>query len=489
MEQTTCCQTDVESIMRRLKGGNTPYTQPKPQLSPLPSTSSEVSELKTIVKTLGAKLKDAYQELADNNAALSSSEQIQHSLKQAIEQLKASLSSKTQEFETAENELQQRSLTIEQLERDLVNVRSKASTPLPSPDLANLRDELLAIRAEQLNWHEERKRLETLLEQEHHKGRSETSNTNGQLVRLAMGCKQLEEEIHSLKCERAATLRQFNQYKDLSEESQKALAAEREKGHEREEALASSTRTIQELLDTIEKNKTAINALNEAQEEAAHKEDSLLAEISLERASLAKEKAACEALSISLNAANESFHALSSQLEQERRLFHETDEKCMLFQKEKEAADTRVKEVEELLIIKLQTISDLEEQLGEAITQCDDTEHRAVNSEEGAARLAEDLHKMTEARDSLHDKGLKLEQQLGRTSAENAELKKRSEAFERMKKVIVEASSHAHAILRTLDGSTKPTPAISQLVEELSIHPQEQERSLFEERFEQHELF
>lgn len=121
------------------------------------------------------------------------------------------------------------------------------------------------------------------------------------------------------------------------------------------------------------------------------------------------------------------------------------------------------------------------------MTRCDDGEHRAAASERHAAALAEELQKSVEARDALHEKALKLEQQLGRTTTENAELKKRTEAYERLKKTLSDASAQAHTLLRTLDPGAKPALSISSLVEELCIKPQE--RPVSEERFEQHELF
>ena len=92
------------------------------------------------------------------------------------------------------------------------------------------------------------------------------------------------------------------------------------------------------------------------------------------------------------------------------------------------------------------------------------------------------MQQLTEARDTFREKALSLEQQLGRSVSENTDLKKRTELFERLKKSSIEASSHAQAILRVLGHSNKPQPS-----EEVSYR--EPDRSLFEEHFEQHELF
>jgi DNA repair exonuclease SbcCD ATPase subunit len=304
-----------------------------------------------------------------------------------------------------------------------------------------------------------------------------------------MSTKQLEEETQSLRCERAATIRQFNQLRDLHEGTRKTLELEREKLQQKEEALAESATTIQGLIDTIEAQKKNLEILAAEKEISANQETDLLSQISQASASLVQEKATCDALSISLKAANDSFHSLSLQLEQERHVLHDMDERCSLLNKEKETAEARVREVEELLITKIQSISDLEEELGDAIARGDDMEHRVHVSEQRAEGLTDDLQTTKQERDSLHEKGLQLEQHLGRMTTENAELKKRTEIFERLKKGITEASFHAHAILRACDTGPKPLSARAFPGEELSVNPPEHERSLFEERFEQHELF
>jgi chromosome segregation ATPase len=297
-----------------------------------------------------------------------------------------------------------------------------------------------------------------------------------------MNCKQLEEEVHSLKCERAATTRQFALIKELNEEAQKAIIIERDKVRSTQEALEISNRTVQESIGTIAEQKNQVQALLSQKEEGLRHEGELSAKITELNTALAKEKTAFEDLSIALKAAEESRTALHLQLEQERRSAQEAAQQAAMAMREKEAAEHRVKEVEELLIAKVQTMSDLEEQLGEAITDGEAFESRALCAEENVKGLTADLQKMTEGRDELHQRGLALEQQLAKASTENAELKKRSESFERLKKSVLEASSHAHAILKTFGSSPKSRPIAEDFAEE-------QERPLFEEHFEQHELF
>lgn len=490
MEQTTYSKTNVETIMQRLRGQKTPYASPKVQpIPPLLSSSSDTGELKTIVKILGTKLKEAYQALSERHDTIHSLEQVNKELSSTAEQMKESLLSKNLQLSASHTEVEEAKFTVEQLEKQLVDERAKKINPPPSPDLPLLREELLTLRSEQVTWQESRKRLESALEQERARGRSEASTSNSHLVRLAMTTKMLEEEIHSLKCERAATIRQFTQLKELNEETKKNLDGEKEKFRQKEEALAASTTTIQELIDTLEKQKKNLESLMREKEMAAEKEATLSSQISHLNSALSQEKASTSALSTSLKAANESFQSLSLQYEQERQLIHELEEKSALLLKEKETAESRVKEVEELLIAKLQSMSQLEEELGDALTRCDDLEHKVQTLEQHEKSLVEDLQKTITDRDTLREKAQELEQKLGQATTENEELKKKAELFERLKKSVAEASQHAHAILRTFGPGTKPSPAETTPCEPLLLPSKDGERSLVEEQFEQHELF
>ena len=493
--------------MRRLRGQGTPYTPPATAYPTPPSVSNqEVEELKQAVRALGAKLKSTYDTLATketeaqaksqkNQELADSVQHIQTLLKAKEEELDRVVSSEHQtatallEAQTALKELdrvvsseRQTAAALLEAQAALEEIKSKREAP-PS-DLTSLQDEVAALKARETEWQEEKRTLEAFLERERQRRSSDNSNTNGQMVRLAMACKQLEEEAHSLRCERAATLREFNQIKEQLEEALRTLSSERELKATAEGLIESDKQTIQELKAAIETHAASIHALTLEKEAAVQRDASYLSTISELNVTIAKGKANVEAVNASLTVAEENRAALHVQLEQERQSSTEAREAQSRALKEKEAAEARVREVEELLITKLQTIADQEEQLGEALSKGEDLEHRALTAEKDVERLTADVQKYTGERDGFHEKALKLEQQLGRRSTENAELKKRTETFDRLKKSIAEASSHAHAILRTLGHGPKLQPS-----EELSYREPESERPLFEERFEQHELF
>jgi chromosome segregation ATPase len=488
MDQTACCQPSVESIMRRLRGQGTPYTPPviahtpPPAAPPVYKDTTEVEELKQAVKALGAKLKGTYDELATKEASLQASAQTNQELADSLQQLQAVLNAKEQELSKIASGGRQTTTALQEAKAALAELQNKESVPLS--ELNALKEEIAALKSKEEGWQEEKRTLETFLERERQQRRSDGSNTNGQLVRLAMTCKQLEEETHSLQCERAATLRQFNQTKEQLEETLRTLSSEQQLKAAAETLVESGKRAIEELQHTIEAHVASIHTLTVEKDAAAQRESSYLSTISELNVAVAKGRASIEALNASLATAEESRTSLHLQLEQEKHTLKEAQESLTKALKEKEAADARVKEVEELLITKLQNITELEEQLGEALSSGEDFEHRALTAEENIKTLNEDLKKLTEARDELHEKSLKLEQQLGRSTTENTELKKRMETFERLKKSVAEASSHAHAILRTLGHGPKPQPS-----EEIVYKEPEPERSLFEEHFEQHELF
>lgn len=488
MDQTACCQPNVESIMRRLRGQGTPYTPPvvtntpPPVVHTLHKDDSEVEELKQAAKALGTKLKATYDELARKEAALQTSAQTNQELADSLQELQAVLNAKEQELSKISSCEHQTTAALQEAKAALTELQGKGTVSLS--ELTALKEEITTLKAKEESWEEARRTLETSIERERQQRRSDGSNTNGQLVRLAMTCKQLEEETHSLQCERAATLRQFHQTKEQLEETLQALSSERQLKATAEKLVESGTQTIEELQRTIEARQASIHTLTVEKEAAAQREASYLSTISELNVAVAKGRASIEALNASLTTAEETRAVLHLQLEQERHALKESQESQNRALKEKEAADARVKEVEELLITKLQNITELEEQLGETQSCAEDFEHRALTAEESIKTLNEDVQKVTKERDELHEKGLKLEQQLGRSTTENSELKKRMETFERLKKSAAEASSHAHAILRALGHAPK-----SHQSEEPVYKDHEPERSLFEEHFEQHELF
>ena len=422
MDQTACCQPDVESIMRRLRGQGTPYTPP-PATAHVPppiihEESQEVEELKQIVRALGAKLKAAYQEAA----------------------------AKEHELQTALKKSQELADSLHQARAQLETLPQPAPAVDHNEELSSLRTQLASLTANETAWQEEKKTLEATLEKERQQRASEGSNA--QLVRLAMSCKQLEGEAHSLRCERAATLRQFSQTKEQLEETARSLASERELKVAAEELASSCKQTIQELKRAAEDHTASIRDLSAEKEAAAQRDASYRSSISELNVAIAKWKANVEALNASLTVTEETRATLHLQLEQEKRIRSEAKEAQTKTLKGKEIAESRVKELEELLITKLKTITELEEQLGEALSNGQDFERRAATAEETVEKLTVDVRQLTEARDALNEKTHSLEQQLGRSLAEATELKKRTELFERLKKSSVEASSHAQAILR-----------------------------------------
>ena len=480
MDQTVCCQPNIESIMRRLRGQGTPYTPPAAAYVPPPivcvGDNQEVEELKQAVRVLGAKLKSAYDDLAVKETELKANAQ---KGQEAADSLQALLQTKEQELSKTSSSERQMAAALEEMKAALAEHQNKGDAP--PLDLSLLQEEIAAFKAKETAWQEEKKTLEAFLERERQRRSSETTNTNGQMVRLAMTCKQLEEETHSLQCERAATLRQFNQIKEQLEETTRTLASERDLKAAAEGLAESEKKTIQELKSVVDAHLVSIRDLSIEREAAAQRDTSYLSTISELNVAIAKGKANAEALSASLAVAEENRSALHIQLERERQSGTEARESSAKMLKEKDAAEARVKEVEEDLIIKLQTLTELEEQLGEALSRAEEFEHRALTAEKSVERLTAEVQKLGQDRDELHEKSLKLEQQLGRSTTENTELKRRTETFERLKKSVTEASSHAQAILRTLGHG----PKIQQNEETY----REPERSLFEEHIEQHELF
>ena len=357
MDQTACCQPDVESIMRRLRGQGTPYTPP-PAAAYVPppvvsEDNQEIEELKQVVRALGAKLKATYQELAAKENELQVSIKKNQALADSLQQTHTQLDAQRQ----AAPSPQETPVVKEDHTEELASLRA---------EISSLQTKETEWQAKETEWQEEKKSLEAVLEKERQQRAAEGSNA--QLVRLAMSCKQLEGEAHSLRCERAATLRQFSQTKEQLEETLRSLASERELRIAAEGLADSCKQTIQELKRANEGHLASIRDLTAEKEAAAQRDASYLSSISELNVAIAKWKSNVEALNASLTVTEETRAALHLQLEQERRISAEMKDAQTKALKAKEIAESRIKEVEELLITKLKTITELEEQLGEALS-------------------------------------------------------------------------------------------------------------------------
>lgn len=411
-KETSMLQPDVETIMRRLKGDALAPTYRTPV------TPSELDQLKTLVKTLGNRLKEAYADLSEKNE------------------------------------------TISRLQRDAHNSESEQSCAL--------KEELEAYRQKESAWSAEKKLFEAALENEKRRSVTENSSNNSQLVRLSLTSRQLEEEIHALKCERAATLRQLTQQKELLERQEKELVSEKEGHKELAETIATQQKTIEKLLATLEHQKVTIKTLTESNE-TIEKQVSLLT----------LEKSRADALSKELFAAQDQMKTLVSQLDGAKTTIAAAQEKTLEAHREKELSDIRVKEVEELLITKLETIAELEEELGTASSYAEDVQLQLNTAEQESDRLAKEVQQSNELNKALTEKLSKLEQQLTKTNAELVDARKRHEFFERLKKSSAEAAAHALSIVKLLETAPKTQP-----IDELKGF----EPSLFEERRTHHDL-
>ncbi len=373
-KENVALQPDVETIMRRLRGDATSTPTYR-----TPVTPSEADQLKAVVKTLETRLKEAHAELAEKNERLS-----------------------RREKETEET----------------LSNQSKA-----------WREELDAYRQKEKSWSDEQKRLE----QEKQRAVSDTSSNNTQLVRLSLTNRQLEEEINALTCERAATIRQLGQEKELVEQQRSELAREKEKATALAETAATKQMTIEKLLETIEHHKITAKTLTESNETLAQ-------QVSL----LMQEKGRADTVTKELLAAQMQLTSLAAQLEAANSANTAAQEKAREALKEKEITDVRIKEVEELLIAKLEAIAELEEEIGTVSSQAEDLQLQLSTAEQEGDRLAKELQQSGELNRGLTEKLTKL-------GAELTDARKRAEMCDRLKKSATEAVAHAHSIMNLLE--------------------------------------
>jgi len=473
--------------MRKLRGEE--KLEPRkdvPRVSPAVDRRED-EDLKILVKTLGHKLKETNQQLQKKSELLASEERHRQTLLKKVESLQSSLSLKDDEIQRSKHDKQLSLSKCGKLEQEMVQLKAHASSCTPPEELSKIQRELLSYREKESKWKQEREKLEQSVEREKQRGRSDASSTNNQLIRLSMSCRQLEEEVHALKCEKAATLRQLTQLKSQLETTEKKLKEEQIKVEEFSTSSSTDIQKIQELSLTCVNHESTIKELSEKLETVSASLLSANEQIAHIEESLANEQLQVKTLSVSSEEAQRVAEEMKQKYDEAHAAREKAEETARYSKEDKETADIRVKEVEEHLIIKLQSITELEEALNETSSRAEELEYRISSSEKELDKSSKELKKAIEARDAALADALSFEQKLSKAEHEITSLKKRIAAFEHLQQSALEASAHASAIsqLFTPPRKSSPAPQIEEEFTVLSSAPAEPSKSSLE----QHELF
>lgn len=459
-ETVTCSQSDVDVIMRRLRGET-----PSPPRNVCPLPTGEEDQLKQIVKTLGSKLKIAYQEIAEKDAIIA-----EHRAQTAKnDELSTELS-------RARNELMQLHATAKEAKERTEHLEREISGyTQASPNIDHIQEELTCLQQAQVRLSQEKKDLEQQLEQERLKNRTDSSSNNMQLVRLALRCKELEEEIHTLTCERSATTRQFLSTKELVASLEKQLEEARSHASSQETVVTELQAAVPELQRSIEQHKTSIDLLQQSLASKEETSAALRSQLSITEDMLTKSKQQEEAFSCQLISCREEISSLTTALEATSTSLCTQEKIAVEAVREREEALVRAKEVDDHLINRLQDITRLEDALGEATIRIDELEKALTSSEAQKAAVEERLLQTTEQLQHAQEMTTTLEEKYAALKTENLNLQQQSEALQRLKDKAKTAASHA--------------VTICQIFDLLPQTPQTYTPAPFEDRFEQHELF
>jgi ABC-type enterochelin transport system substrate-binding protein len=132
VKEPATLRPDVETIMRRLKGENTPSST---YCNPI--AHSEIDQLKTLVKTLGNRLKGAYEDLAIKKETLSRLE----TEAKKTDDLQKELATKNEALSQlyAQEEIAQNRIT--DLEQQVIELKSQPVESGSSQETVLLREE------------------------------------------------------------------------------------------------------------------------------------------------------------------------------------------------------------------------------------------------------------------------------------------------------------------------------------------------------------
>lgn len=468
---------DIEAAIRRLRG-----EEVKKALRGK-NEDSELQQLKTIVKTLGYKLQDAYQELAAKNVP--STARDKEALWCEAEELKEQLGKKQQELDSLRHAKEKIQITCDMLQQKLQEEKPSRREAVEPRELSFLKEEIAGLRKERATWKDEKEKLENTLDKERVESQERLSSNGSQLVKLTMACKQFEEEIGSLASERTVILHQLAQIKELQESTQKTFHTEQQAYKGEKESFQVA---ISNLSSMLERQQAEIVAMHEERKALEGRENAVQQQLSFLQTSLSEERQRVSSLDEAKRASEQIAVTLRTQLEEALRDLAEWKQRHAQLDQEHRASRERLQEVENHLVTKLQAVADLEEDLDEETEKAEALEKKLSQAELEKEQLRTELHKKNEAHQGLQQSTTKLESKLSSALSEVVELRRRLETFERMKKAELEALSHAHAICRLFDSGPK-TPYFAAYEFPENRAPKAPEPVLRGDQLEQHDLF
>jgi chromosome segregation ATPase len=477
---------DLEAIMRRLKGNKEPFRTPvAPQTVSISSNDETTNELKHIVKRLGEKLKTVLVE------------------KQYLQNL---LIEKEKEVASMQTLCDEKNEIIATLQKSQESSKQTSISPTQEEELSQLRraqtqwaagqeqlrqfaDELGQLRKDQSEWNNEREQLLNALQNERSTKQTPSQEHSAQVLRIAMTCRELEDEIHALTCERAATLRQYREQKEahdhLKESTEKYLLQ-----------IAAQETSLLEKEKEIESKQHDYANLNTAYKDLQNQNSHDKTEIE----DLRKRIDALQTLEIELNEKLHNTHkhtkSLHDDLKSKEEAFlslqeENSDLKASLesITDEKNKGAQRIQEVEEVLVLKLTLISELQEQIASLQAATTSLQENNASLNHALQQAFEQLNQLEAEHSTLLDTLANTKQQLQETEKNNASLIERTEKYECLLNTVRDAKEQATGLLKILENGKTPSVSVAKLVEELSTRPEEVSGILVEDRFEQHDLF
>jgi len=467
MRQSAYSKEELENVMRRLRG---------PAQS---SADTEKEDLKKIVKTLGYKLKEAYQQLSLQQQE--EKKEDQKGLWCHIEQLKEQLDRKQEEIDLLSHTKTKMQLTCDMLHQEIEALKSRTLSREQMSELADLREEKILLAQTIQQMEREKEQLQRELSQ---RPQENTVVAQSEMIKLTVACQQFKDEISSLASERNALLQQVQQmknsqnseYQSLQQEYQ-SLQEDKERWKQEREQLEVDATKHQHMIRLMEQEKKGI----EDRESVAQRQLLFFQEM------LAEEKERSSVMERSLQPLQDRVRILEEQLGIAEKKSSEHESQFQLLVEEKETAVSQLREIEEHMITKLQQATELEEELETSVRRVELLESELKELQKEKEIVDGSLATKEEEHQALQQKTTQLESKFSTALGEVVGLRKRLEAFERLKRTEREAYAHAQAICRLLDGGPKiPYISVQGLAEGV---PVQESMAMPKDQLEQHELF
>ena len=500
----TPSRPSLEEIMTRLKGSAKICSREKNYS--FSDTQEDTAELKQVISVLGNKLKTIMSENEYREKQFVSEKELY--MKQLAD-LQTELHQSTSEKTALQDHFQKQNGEIiflkKQLEKTdssglkaalldaqekILHYEKRVSDAEESSQSATLELEKKIAQSMQAldtlqNSYEtvlkEKETLENDLRMLFEKQKTGAIDTSANILHLAATCRKLEDEIHSLTCEKSATTKQIRSLKEQLSTLLENETLLKDHIHEIETQYSLSKNLLQEKESSLLILTEKLEKVEKSHQGSSSQLESLIL--------LQKET---EEKYLSLKKTHEQIfqelHEKNIELEKRKEEIDSLNTLILQMQEENSKTTQRAEESEQVLAAKISLITELHEQIEFMKTLASNMNaHNELLLRE-KQDISFSLKTMEESFSALSKTHEEMRHLLEQKEEECHGLKEQLQKYEVFEKIVQEARSVVSSLTKTLHAPNSPV-TVEKLVEELHLRPKDSLGIYVGDQFEQNDLF